>query len=199
MTPRSRKERFLALVRKYPSALGCLVATFGLCAYWSFGSSDLPEVEIQLDAKSAEARRLAANIKNAVRLREHTEAMEEALTRIDGRLVRASELATNLGYFYQLVKDSGVKLVDVRQNPLPVPKEKDRKPTGTYLAVPFSVIVTGDYPNLLAFLRSLENGRYFCRINNAILDASKPAQAPEGGEESAALRLTLSLDLEGVL
>lgn len=200
MDPRFKKERLVVFLRKYPFGLGCLFVFVGLGVYWCFNFENLPAAEMELESKTSEARRLASNIKNAVRLREHVETMSEAVAKIDDRLVRASDLATNLGYFYQLVKDTGVKLVDVKQNALPVSKDKDRKPAGSYLAVPFTVIVAGDYPHLVSFLRSLENGRYFCRVNNAIIDTSRQtAPGADASEEAGDLRLTISLDLEGVL
>lgn len=194
-----KKERLFAFLRKYPFGIVCLFVVAAAAVYWFLSFEELPETEARLEAKTSEARRLEANLKNAVRLRDHVEAMAEASARIDERLVRAGDLATNLGYFYQLVKDAGVRALEVKQNPLPTPKDKEKKPSGAYLAVPYTVIVKGDYAQLVSFLRSLENGRYFCRVNNAIVDAGKQASPGEASEENGELRLTLSLDLEGVL
>ena len=103
---------------------------------------------------------------------------------IDARIVRASQYAKNLQYFYKLEAENEVKLLDVRQNPVP-------KNTKTlYVGIPYNVNIQGPYKNVMAFLQRLEKGKHFCRINGASFTKFV-------GTGDGSMTLALSLDLLG--
>lgn len=182
------KEKILALVRKNPVGFICGALCLVLIGWGYYRMDALPEAEAELERKSAEADRLANNIKHSAQLKEQLDIAVKASKAInDGRLARASELATNLQYFYKLEADTGVKLIELRQNQVTKPK------TGNFSPIPFSVAVQGDYQHLIEFLRRLENGIHFCRIMSATLAAS----VASGGEDlSSANLLTINLQIE---
>lgn len=187
------KEKLLALGRKNPIGISCGVVFLLLVgvAYSRLDSVD--EAQQQLDAKSAEADRLANNIKHAAQLKEQLDTVTKAARELhENRLVRASELATNLQYFYKLEADTGVKLLELRQNLATKPK------SGTFTPIPFSVGVQGDYQHLIEFLRRLENGSHFCRINSATL-ASSVASGSDDPASASLLTINLQIELLGLL
>jgi len=105
----------------------------------------------------------------------------------DSRLVSSADLATNLGYFYKMEADAGVKLLDLRQAS---PAKSAAK--STYLPVGYTVAVQGEYKKVITFLQKVETGDHFCRV----LSASFSAKAGEPADTST-ITLSLSLELLG--
>jgi hypothetical protein len=187
------KEQVLNFLRKHPVSIGCVGFCLLLGIFQFFRWDALPAAEAELEARTADAERLALNIKNAAQLKEHHDLMAASLKAIDSRLIHVSALATNLQYFYRIEAETNTKLLDLRQSTIPVGREKK---IGSYIAVPYAVSIRGDYAKLISFLRHLESGNYFCRVNTAILSASKATSGAEKTEESADELLSLALNLE---
>ncbi len=159
-----------------------------LCAGWLYFRSD------EIDKRQAEYKILAdkaevirSNVGFAKNLPEQVAELQVSTKELEGRLVRAGQLAVNLQYFYKLEAENEVKLLDVRQNPLP------KSAKGSYVGIPYNVNVQGSYKQVMAFLQRLEKGRHFCRINTATF--SKGGGTSEG-PQSSANQMTLALSLE---
>src|SRR5215212_464410 len=105
-------EDIIAVIKKNPISLGCALLCLALGAGIYFRGSLIPDAEAELAQKTAEADRYASNIKNSAQLKEQHETLIAANKEIDGRIIRASQLALNHQYFYKIVAESGVKLVD---------------------------------------------------------------------------------------
>lgn len=173
-----------ASFKKHPVGFGCGLLCLLLAVAIYFRHSELPERESLLEERMAEGARLSQNLRHNAQLKEQYEALVAANAEIDSRAVRLSSLATNLEYFYRLESDTGIKLLDLRQL---TPAAPARGAAATkHLRVPFAVSVQGDYPKVLNFLRRLENGPHFCRINSATLTGA------------AEVTLTLSIELLGL-
>ena len=86
-------------------------------------SDSVPDAKAQLQQLSAESERLSANMEYSAKLTEQYKTLETANGIIDSRLVRANQLAQNLGYFYKLESDTGTKLSQLTQNPAPLNKK----------------------------------------------------------------------------
>jgi hypothetical protein len=179
-------QELVALLKKNPVGVGCGVLTLLLAAGIYFRSGSLPEAVAALEQKTAEGQRLAANLQNAAQLNEQLAAVTAASREIDARLVHADELATNLQYFYRLEAATGVKLIELRQNPLAKAAAK-----GTLTPIGYAVSAQGDYRALVEFLRQMENGARFCRVITASL-------APTTLERTDPLRLVLTVELLGL-
>lgn len=105
-------------------------------------------------------------------------AVKEALKMIDRNLIAEADLAENLGYLYQMETLSHVRLSQMNQlSSLPAPEGNP------YKSVPFSLRVTGTYPQMINFLRELETGPRLLRIKTYSFS------------RDAAKNNTLSLDL----
>lgn len=195
-------EQVVALIKKNPIATACLLVTLGVIAALYFRSGLTAEAEADLEQKTKEGRRMATNIKYAAQLDEQLAAVTAANETINRRLVRASELANNLQYFYRLENDTGVKLVDLRQVGVAgdIRGQPKNAPKTAFVPVNYAVAVQGSFAQLVGFLQRLEHGEHFSRI----LTATFMPAAGVGGEEAAGpatrpelLTLTLSVDLLG--
>jgi Tfp pilus assembly protein PilO len=179
-------EQVIAFIKKNPIGFGCGALCLALAAAMYYRADLVSASEAELEQKSTEAERLAGNLKNAVQLQEQLDAMIVAGKQAEARLVSPGDLAKNQQYFFKLEAETGTKIDCHQSTP---PAEKERKTS--YLSVPYTVTVQGDYPQILSFLRRLESGAHYCRVLNATLTAGA-AGTGEGADSS----LTLSLNLE---
>ena len=180
-------QELLAFVRKNPIGIGCGVLALALGGAIFYRSDAVPEKEAELVQKSGEGERYAANLKNANQLQEHYDALVAANKAIDARIVRASQFGKNLQYFYKLESETGVKLV---ADPRIAPPAAKKDPKAAFISIPCNLSVQGNLPQLLSFLRRLENGTHYCRVNSLALGA--------GTDRNTALSLSINLELLGL-
>ena len=180
-----------ALIKKQPIGFACAVICLLCGGGLYFRSGEIEKQQAEYEAKSAEAAKFISNVGLAKNLPEQVAELQAVTKELEGRLVRAGQLAVNLQYFYKLEAENEVKLLDVRQNPLP----KNTKGS-LYVGIPYNVNLQGSYKQVMAFLQRLEKGRHFCRINAATFN--KTAGVTEGSvQTSTSMTLALSLDLLG--
>lgn len=174
----------VALFKKHPTGFGCALLSIvcGVILYLRSGSIAAGQAE--LEARSAEAAKMAANIRNSANLSDQLTEIQGHTKELEGRLLKAGQLAVNLQYFFKIETESGVKLVDVRQGSLP------KTAKAAYQGIPFTVSVQGSYSHVMNFLNRLQNGRHFCRINTATFSKT-PDVATAGGLVSLSLNLEL--------
>lgn len=180
-------EQLLELIKKNPLSVACgvLVLVLGVTTYLRWDR--VPEAVTLLEEKVAQGERLNANVSNAVQLPEHLAAITEARVEVEKRFVKGSELAKNLQYFYRLEAETGVKLLTLRQNPLPTTKAGAKV---LFSGVGFTVSFQGRYLTAMDFLRRLESGVHFSRITSAGIAAA-------AGNRSGPVTISLSLELFG--
>lgn len=175
----------IARLKKHPLSVGCgLVCLVCVALYFVRGNA-AEAMARESEERAAEAAKILANVRNSANLSEHAAALGKLAGEIDGRLMRASQLAINLQYFYKLEAETGVKLVDVRPTGGIIQPPK----TGSYVGIPFTVAVQGNYHQTLSFLRRLEAGPYFTRFNSV-------AYSKVNGSNSGFDVLNLSLNME---
>jgi len=179
-------QELVAVLKKNPVSVGCAVLTLLLGVGIYFRSDSLPVAAADLEQKSTEGQRLAANLQNASQLTEQYATIAQAGREIDARLVHASDLAKNLQYFYKFEAETGTKLIELRQLPLTPVKGAAKT---TFAPVGYSIGVQGDYTQLMEFLRRLEHGAHYCRIVVSGIAGT--------GNERGPLRLSLTLELLG--
>ena len=151
----------VALLKKHPIGFGCGLVSIVCAVLLYLRSDNIAASQAELDASSAQAAKMVANVRNANGLAEHVTEVQTLSKEMESRLMKAGQLAVNLQYFYKLETENEVKLVDVRQNTVP------RNTKTLYTGVPFNVAVQGPYPNVMNFLNRVQNGRHFCRISVA--------------------------------
>jgi len=151
----------LVLVKKHPIGIGCLLISIVCGGLLYMRSGNIAASMQELEASSAQAAKMINNVRNSKGLPEQVAEIQAQTKELEGRLMKAGQLAVNLQYFYKLETENEVKLVDVRQNTFP------RGLKTMYGGVPFSVTVQGSFTHVTNFINRLQNGRHFCRINTA--------------------------------
>ncbi len=179
-------QEALVLIRKNPLSFACGALSLVLALGSYLRMEALPDVEAELTQKTAASERLALNIKLSNQLKEHTETLRSATGAVEGRIVRASELGNNTQYFYKLENATGVKILDLRQTTATLAKPAK----GAFGPVAFAVTVQGTFPQILGFLRQLEDGVHYGRVLTASCTANASAR-------TSPLTLALTLELLG--
>jgi type II secretory pathway pseudopilin PulG len=174
----------VASLKKHPVSVVCVLIAVVCAVLLYVRSGSIAKSQAELAASSTQAARMIANVRSAAGLPEHVAEMQAFSKEVEGRLMKAGQLAVNLQYFYKLETENEVKLVgDPRQGSL---KTNART---QYAGVPFSVTVQGTFPHVMNFLNRVQNGRHFCRINSAGFT--------KVGGTAADMSLTLSIELLG--
>jgi hypothetical protein len=185
-------EDLTSFLKANPISVACGALALTLAAGIYFRGDRVPELESLLDQKATQGERIDANLKNGVQLADQLAAINAARLQIESRLIRPDEIAKNLQFFYKLEAETGTKLIDLRQNVLPQNKPGS-KGKGYYLPVGYAVSVRGDYIHLLDFLRRLESGQRFCRVQTTTVGLTGSTDRDRGND----LTVTLGLDLLG--
>lgn len=182
----------LALIKKQPIAFACGVVIVGLAVVLFLRSDAVALAQAEYQEREKELQKIDLNVRSSAGLAEATAEMVEAGGRFDARLVRAGQLANNLQFFYRLEKETGVRLIDVRQLPIPAPKRGEAR--GAFAPVPFAITIQGTFAQVHGFLRHLETGPHFTRFTQVAL--AKYATGGESGSGSASGMLSGSINLE---
>jgi len=179
-------EELIAFLRKNLIAVICAVVTIAIGFTIYYRTDALPNAEKILADKTKEGELLAANIEDSNQLKEQQASMVDANQVISDRMIQVGQLADNLQYFYRLESETGIKILDLRQNAWN-PGAKGA-PKTFFTPVGFQVSAQGTYPKLLDLLRRLEKGEHYCRVISCDL---KPINSEIRGGD-----LTVSLNLE---
>ena len=180
-------QDLIAAAKKNPTSFACAALSLVVIGVIYFRSDLILKAETLFAQKSAEGEKIAANIKYAAQLKEQTDAVVAANKLIDARIVRASELGNNTGYFYKLETETGVKMIELRQT---TPSTVAKPAKSSFIPVAFAVTVQGNLNQLLEFLRQVENGAHFARVMAATCSGNSASR-------NSSLTLALSIELLG--
>ncbi len=152
-------QQFLSLARRNPVAFTsiALIVLVGITDYFLWQRRN--ELAANYERKRLEGEALLLSLNGQARLTAQSAAVDEALAYIDKNLAIESDLAGNLDYFYQIEKSAKIRLGNLSQ--------LSSQPTGgdeAYRAIPFSLRLTGTYPQVLAYLHELETGPRLIRV-----------------------------------
>jgi Tfp pilus assembly protein PilO len=150
-----------ALIKKQPLGFACGLVCLLAAGWLYYRGGEIEKRQAEYDAKSAEAAQISSNVGVSKNLPEQVAELQGYTKELEGRLVKAGQLAVNQQYFYKLEAETEVKLLDLRQNPLP------RNLKTLYAGIPYNVSIHGSYKQVMTFLQRLEKGRHFCRITSA--------------------------------
>jgi len=189
-------EDIKAFIKKQPIGVACGAVCIACGLAFYFRIDAVETAKSNLEGKTVLSQKYQSNLRNATGLAEHTTAMQAAGKELDTRLLRVNQLAMNQQYFYRLEAETGVKLVDVRQQNAPAPTGKAKSKTGT-VGIPFTVTVQGDFRQLLAFIQQLETGTHFARFNTLSLQPTG-VSAESGGGGTSTMLLSLGLEVLGL-
>jgi Tfp pilus assembly protein PilO len=174
--------QLLALVRRAPFLASCIsvFVVLGVADYFLW--QRLQGITSQYDEVRRNGETMFSALSSQGRVVTQLAAVEEALKHIDQNLIAETDLAENLGYFYQMETLSRVRLTQLNQ--LSAQPAADGSP---YKAIPFSLRATGTYAQLIGFLHELESGPRQLRIKT--FDFSRG----EAKNNTLALGLTVEL------
>ena len=170
-------------LKKHPIGVACALVSIACGVVLYLHADNIATSQAESDSATAEATKMIANVRNSTGLVEQAAEMASLSKELEGRLMKAGQLAVNLQYFYKLEAETEVKLVDVRQGSLP------RNAKTQYIGVPFTVTIQGSFAQVMNFLSRLQSGRHFCRINTATFSKA-------GGENAGGTGMTLALSLD---
>lgn len=157
----------LALIKKHPVGAACLLVCV-FCGVWLYVYSEkIDNARAAFEAKDKESRAIAQNARHATGLAEQVAELQAAGKQLESRLLRAGDLANNLQVFYRLENETGVKLIDARQNAQTAAKPGAAK--SLYVSVSFGVTLQGSYAQIWSFLRRLETGPHFARFDRVAI------------------------------
>jgi hypothetical protein len=174
-------------VKKYPIIVLCGLISVGFAAVLYYRSDLQTEQEVRLATSSAQIARYRANIANAVQLEDQLDFLIQANNAVKARALSVEGIAQNLQFFYRLETECGVKYLDLRPSARAVAGTKKGPQQAMYVPINYTVGVQGNFNQIIFYLRRLEQGVYFCRINTASIS----------GNESG-VTLNLNLDMLGV-
>lgn len=179
----------LALIKKQPIAFGCGIVCLLCAVAFYFRMDAIDQARAASEAKDKESKAVSQNARHTTGFAEQVAEMQAAGKQVESRLVHASELANNLQLFYRLENETGVKLVDVRQNPIAA--AKPGAPKTLYVPVSFSLTLQGTYAQVWSFLRRLETGSHFARFDR--LSLNKVGGSKESPSDQMNLVFTVEL------
>ena len=142
---------------------GGVVIALGLALYFRSGVGD--ELQARLAEREKEFARMANNTKFSAQLDAQLQALREANATLETGALRVGELARNQQVFFRLEEQTGVKLLDIRPLNINVPAKAG--PATTYVGIPFSLTIKGEYPQLIDFLQRLDRGATLARVTSA--------------------------------
>ena len=152
----------------------------------SLVDSEIEQVNIRISS-------MLKNIKNSTGLEEDIESIEEKIEQLNARMFQAQELATNYNYFYNLEDETGIQVSDLKQVEIAeetVDPKKRRMPkpvVNSYEKIRYHIKARGEYGEIVNFLRKLEGGPSFYRLEKFRL-----AKSETGESELLSLRYSLS-------
>jgi hypothetical protein len=166
-------------------ALGGVVLLLGAISFWR--SDALEAAEKQLASQQVLANRLGRNVRQADQLPEQAAALKAIRQAIEARILRGAEMGPHAEFFYRLEREAGVKLIELRPQPVPaLPKGAASR----VIPVPFSLSLQGSWPQVLGFLELLESDDRYVRVQSMTV-GSNPLNRQE------ALSVTLAVELLG--
>ena len=170
-------------LKKHPIGVACALVSIACGVMLYIRAGNIAASQAENESATAEASKMIGNVRNSASLVEQAAELESLSKELEGRLMKAGQLAVNLQYFYKLEAETEVKLVDVRQGSLP------RNAKSQYISVPFTVTIQGSFAQVTGFLTRLQTGAHFCRINTATFGKA-------GGDNAGGTSMTLALSLD---
>jgi Tfp pilus assembly protein PilO len=188
-------QQFLAYTRRNP----VLVVSLAIIVIMGGASYFLWQRQKALTTEHAEIQRSGEDILQSLtghaRLTSEIATVKEALDYIDRNLIIEGDLAENLGYFYQIETASRLRFSQLNQL-----SSQPQPPGSYYKPVPFTLLATGTYRQIIRLLHELESGPRLLRIRTYVLShsggrAASPTDAGPAAEVVDLVTLEVTVEL----
>lgn len=165
-------QQLLDAARRYLFATVCII----LFVLLGIGDIFLWRRRDQLaetnERKRLEGEAMLLSLNGQSRIMAQSATIDEALAYINKNLVSEADLAGNLDYFYQIEKSAKIRLSNLSQLSSQPGGEEE-----AYRAIPFSLRLSGAYPQILDFLHELETGPRLLRVKSYRFSQTDPSVA----------------------
>jgi hypothetical protein len=184
---KANKQQIVSALRKYPVLSAAVFFCIPLAVICFYRADAIVDQQAELDVHLAEGNLFRANITNSHQLQQQVDFLVLANAAIAKRAFRSESLPLNLQYFYKLETDVGVKYLNLQPSGRAAGAVKKPVSGAFGVHLNYSVSVQGSFQQIITYLRCLEQGAYFCRINSASVLGS-----------ASSVTLNLDLDLLGI-
>lgn len=176
-------------IRRYPVPSICAGIVLVCFLAYYLRMDLLTDLEIENGDVQRQLQQVEQNISHGRTLAADIAEMGRHREELDSRLIKSAELANNLKYFYELEATTHVAIADLRQGAI-TPVKAGSKP----LVVPvgYSMLMSGNFHQLVSYINELEHGRYFYRLQSVAIQRVERS----GGEPGAVAPLSMALNLE---
>ncbi len=156
--------------KRRPLLCICIGAGLGLLLCFFLRMDLVGETKTALEERSKYLKKLKTNALYANQLEQQIKTLKEVNQTLADAALREGELAKNQQLFLRLEAETGVKLVDMRA--LPVPPPPKGAGSNSYVPISFSLTVSGEYKQLITFLKRLDQGPTLSRVVNAAISGT---------------------------
>ena len=177
-------EPFVDVIRKKIVLSISVVVSVGCMSVYLLHLDKKADLESEIEQLDIRISTILKNLKNSSGIEDDLVLVEERIEKLDSRMFDPQELATNYNYFFNLEASTGVKLSGLKQleyveENKRVKKRKMPKPVKeNYQKIRYHMNAAGEYGQLVNFLRKLEGGSSFYRLETFRLARPKS----EGGK-----------------
>jgi hypothetical protein len=176
-------------IKSFPAVVAAAVILLGCFAYKFLLTAD-EDWEGQISDAQRELRKINGNLRNAVGIEDDLQALQTLADRIPELLMDREREILNLGYFYQLERRTGARVIRAEQRPVEdaLTNATGLKPLQNFIAIPFDLALTGSSQEVSAYLKELRQDRFWTRLHTLTvnLDAQPGSLS---GETRAEMRL----------
>jgi len=154
-------------LKQYPiPVVGCVVILLAAGVLF-MRKPKVDDLAYQVEEKVDVLEKVQRNTERAIGLEEDVEIIEAYRDEINDRLMVEEEVATNYAYFYNLERQTGIRIVNINQK---ASLDKASKPpqipaTNSYSVIPYTLAIQGSFAQVLDFVHRLERGKYLLRID----------------------------------
>lgn len=174
---------FKTAIKKHP-ALSVCIAVLVIVLVGLYYRYDLLTVnEAKLNDLKSNLAKLQKNIASSSQLDRQLAEIKVINEKIAVEVLRPTELARNLQFFYALEAANDVKLLDLQQQAVPAPAKGVQ--SSLYTPLTFSINISGDYANVLRFVRSVEK----TFVGGRVLSATISPGSASAGQDASKARL----------
>lgn len=177
-------QQFFAAARRYPLAVVSVLLVLVLSGVIWFLVGRWGRLALEAERTRQEGEAMFLSLSGHSRIQAQSAEATNALAYIERNLATEADLAGNLDYFYQIEKTTRIQLANLSQL-----SSQPASPEAAYLAIPFSLRLSGSYPQILAYLHALETGPRLARVKNY--------RFSQGGTGTEGLTLDLTVEMLG--
>ena len=171
-------ERLIETIRKNLVIAISGVVTATCMTVYVLHKDKKPDLESEIEQIDIRISTMLRNLTNSAGLEEDIEVVKSQISELDERMFQSQELATNYNYFFNIETSTNVSLSELKQVEIvkeDVNREKHKMPNlivDAYVKIRYDMRANGTYQDLVHFMRTLEGGPSFYKLEKFRLSKS---------------------------